>query len=116
MRSWYCIGLVIAATLASPSAASAQRQSAAGIQRLSASTERIDAVTVGPRAVSAASARGVAHGALIGAGVGAAAGLLVAAIAPHSSSADNGEAYIAFGAIGAFVGMVAGAAIGASRW
>jgi hypothetical protein len=115
MRSLYRLGFVVAATLALAAPAAAQRQSAAGIHRPSRSTTRIDAAIIGPLAISSPSARRVAHGVLIGAGVGAAAGIVVAAIAPHSSSADNGDAYIAFGAIGAFAGMLVGAAIGATR-
>lgn len=61
------------------------------------------------------SAARVAHGVLIGAGVGAVTGVIVAAAIPHSSHDEDALGYIACGAIGAFVGMIVGGAIGASR-
>jgi hypothetical protein len=63
---------------------------------------------------------GAAHGALIGAGVGAVAGLFTGAVlsareSDHSEVgfAYNGLAYIALATVGAFIGLVGGAIIGA---
>ena len=60
-----------------------------------------------------------AIGALIGAGVGAAAGVVVAFIATHASNvsdhSEDGIAYVYLGAVGALVGLVVGAVAG-SRW
>ena len=115
MRPLLCIALVVAATLASAAPAFAQSPDPAGIHRASLSTEQLDASMVGARALSAPSVRGAAHGVLIGAGVGAAVGLLLAAATPHGSSDDGAEGFIVAGTLGAFLGMVVGGAIGATR-
>ena len=61
----------------------------------------------------------VARGALIGAGVGAATGLVVALVATHSSGVtDHSEdalAYISIPAFGAFIGLIIGGAVGFFR-
>jgi NhaP-type Na+/H+ or K+/H+ antiporter len=59
------------------------------------------------------------RGALIGAGIGAAAGLVTAVIATHRSGVtDHSEdalAYVYFPAFGAFLGLVIGAVVGLVR-
>ena len=57
----------------------------------------------------------VAHGVLVGAGVGAAVGIVVVAATPHSSHEEDALGYIVGAAMGAFVGMLVGGVIGASR-
>jgi hypothetical protein len=89
----------------------------AGIHRptlpLEVSGSRIDPTPLLPP--NPVNGRGLAHGVLIGAGVGAAVGIVVVAATPHSSHEDDAMGYIIGATLGAFVGMVVGGAIGASR-
>ena len=58
------------------------------------------------------------NGALIGCGIGTAAGLIVALIETHNGVSDHSEdamGYITFGAIGALVGYVVGGVVGFVR-
>jgi len=58
----------------------------------------------------------IANGALIGAGIGAGAGIIVALVDTQSGSvtdhSEDGLAYIAFGAFGAFLGLIVGGIVG----
>jgi len=58
----------------------------------------------------------IANGALIGAGIGAGVGIIVAAFDTHSATvsdhSEDGLAYIAFGAFGAFLGLIVGGIVG----
>jgi|SRR5689334_3406596 NhaP-type Na+/H+ or K+/H+ antiporter len=58
----------------------------------------------------------IANGALIGAGIGAGVGIIVAAFDTHSATvtdhSEDGLAYIAFAAFGAFIGLVVGGIVG----
>ena len=111
------LAIVAAATTLCGRSVAAQFPSAAGIQRQSHPIEISRSLTGSAPLLSADPINGarVAHGVLIGAGVGAVAGVVVAAVTPHSSHDEDALGYIAFGAIGAFVGMLVGGAIGATR-
>jgi len=108
--------MVMAAAVVCPRPVAAQYQDAAGIRHSARSADGAHAGAT-PRALfpsEPVNGTRVAHGVLIGAGVGAVAGLVVAAASPHRSDADNALGYIAAATLGAFVGMLVGAAIGAS--
>ena len=110
------LAIVIAAAVVCPRPAAAQYQDGAGIRHSVRSADGARAGAMPPALVPPDRINGtrVAHGVLIGAGVGAVAGLVVAAASPHRSDADNALGYIAAATLGAFVGMLVGAAIGAS--
>jgi len=114
--TWLAATVILATPLLARPAA-AQSLEPAGIHRpapaLATANARSASVALLPSAPIEAAR--VAHGVLIGAGVGAAAGIIVAAASPHSSHADNELGYIAAAGIGAFVGMVAGGVIGAAQ-
>ena len=58
----------------------------------------------------------IANGALIGAGIGAGVGIVVALLdtqrATVTDHSEDGLAYIAFGALGAFIGLIVGGIVG----
>lgn len=61
----------------------------------------------------------IANGALIGAGIGGAAGLITAFVMTHDGSShdhsEDGMAYIAVTAFGAFLGLIVGGIVGYHR-
>jgi hypothetical protein len=110
---WTVIAALVALVVATtPLAAQRIAPSGATNHSTAATTEaRPDTVTAaeGSRVVSGA------KGALIGAGIGAAGGLLLGVIAT-SDARDHSEdalAYMVLGTLGAFVGLIGGAIIGA---
>lgn len=115
-RAWLAAAVILATPLLARRLA-AQSSEPAGIHRpaaaLATTNTRSTSVAMLPSAPVEAAR--VAHGVLIGAGVGAVAGIIVAAASPHSSHADNELGYIAAAGIGAFVGMVVGGVIGATQ-
>ena len=93
----------------------AQYQAAAGIHRPPAAWSDARAASPGPLPSAPIKGASVAHGVLVGAGVGAAVGLIVVVATPHSSHDEDVLGYIAGATIGAFVGMIVGGAIGATK-
>ena len=59
----------------------------------------------------------VSHDALVGAGIGAAVGLVASPIlnAQNSDHSEDGMTYVALMSFGAFIGLVAGSIIGWTR-
>ena len=83
-----------------------------GTTSAGAGVERVSADSTSSRLVN------TMHGALIGSGIGAACGLIVALIETHNGVTDHSEdgmAYITFGTIGALVGYVVGGVVGFVR-
>src|SRR5690242_14725544 len=102
------LALAVAVIVLGPSPLAAQYQEPAGIHRTEPAVTSLDR-PAGARALmpsAQTSAARVAHGVLIGAGVGAVTGVIVAAAIPHSSHDEDALGYIACGTIGAFVGMI----------
>jgi hypothetical protein len=109
------IGAAIAATALHARPLAAQYQEPAAIHRPAVSAP--NARVMSPALLPSAPIKGasVAHGVLVGAGVGAAVGLIVVVATPHSSHDEDVMGYIAGATIGAFVGMIVGGAIGATK-
>ena len=111
-----CVTLA-AATVLGARPVAAQYSAAAGIHRptlpLETSSSRTDPTPLLPP--DAINGTGLAHGVLVGAGIGAAVGIVVVAATPHSSHEEDAMGYIIGATLGAFVGMLVGGAIGASR-
>jgi hypothetical protein len=105
------VGLVL--TVATP--AHSQRLAPSGLIRHD-NTVAADTLLSTAPAVEGSRLVGAAHGALIGAGVGAVAGLFTGVVLSASATdqSENGLAVLALGTIGAFVGLVGGAIIGAA--
>jgi hypothetical protein len=107
--------IAVAITGLNPRPLAAQYPAPAGIHRTTSAESNARDSSGALSASAPVNATSVAHGVLVGAGVGAGVGLIIALAAPHSSHADNGLGYIAATTIGAFVGMIVGGAIGATK-
>jgi hypothetical protein len=107
--------LLVAALVSAAHPASAQYATPVGVRRSVASSElsrvthRSAVVAEGSRIV------GAANGALIGAGIGTALGLIVAAVPAHGDPTETTMDYIVAGTYGAFFGLIIGGTIGALR-
>jgi hypothetical protein len=98
------------------STALAQRTTPIGAVVREKSAEASTSVTAKHDASRASS---VSHSALVGAGIGAGTGLVVALIATHSSGvsdhSEDGMAYVTLISAGALIGLIAGTFVGLSR-
>jgi hypothetical protein len=108
--------LIVVISLACARPVAAQYISPAGLPRPAASRD-VSPMQFASSTAAPQSSRtvGAAHGALVGAGIGAAAGLIVIAATPHSDHSEDAMGYIVGAAGGAFVGLIVGGIIGAVR-
>lgn len=113
--------LLTAALLCISQAPIAQAQQTAAM-RLGVNFDSASARVGGPGRTAADSTSNrlvnTMHGALIGSGIGAACGLIVALIETHNGVTDHSEdgmGYITFATIGALVGYVVGGVVGFVR-